>query len=170
MHAPERPLFREEQRFRQPWLWALVVLIAAFSWYSFVVQIVLQRPVGQRPASDVIVAVVWLLFGLGLVALMWGAKLLTEVRSDGLYVRLVPFHWRWHVVPYDQIVRFQACTYRPIRDYGGWGIRYGSKGKAYNVSGNRGVELELAGGRHLLIGSQQPEAVVRAMEQAMGKW
>ena len=43
---------------------------------------------------------------------------------------------------------------RRYREYGGWGIRGGLRGtKAYNVSGNRGVELMLADGRTVLIGS-----------------
>jgi hypothetical protein len=39
-------------------------------------------------------------------------------------------------------------------EYGGWGIKYGKMGKAYNVSGNRGVQLEFTDGKRLLIGSQ----------------
>jgi hypothetical protein len=60
-------------------------------------------------------------------------------------------------------------TYRPIRDYGGWGIRYGRGGKAYNVSGNRGVMLELSDGQKLLIGSQRPEELANAINLALGK-
>lgn len=39
----------------------------------------------------------------------------------------------------------------------GWGIRrgWGGRGWAYTVSGNRGVLLELADGRHVLLGSQR---------------
>ncbi len=169
MQTAGRVLFREEQRFRQPWLWALVLAIVTFVWYSFLVHMFLHRPVGQSATADVVLVVFWLLFGVGLLALIWWTRLVTEVRNDGLYVRLIPFHRRWQKVPYAQVVRFEACTYNPIRDYGGGGIRYGRKGKAYNVSGNRGVQLELAGGRRLLIGSQQPEAIVRAMEEAMGR-
>lgn len=41
------------------------------------------------------------------------------------------------------------------RDYGGWGIRYGRKGKAFNVFGSRGLQLEFTNGKRLLIGSQK---------------
>jgi hypothetical protein len=60
-------------------------------------------------------------------------------------------------------------TYRPIRDYGGWGIRYGRNGKAYNVSGNRGVMLEFSHGQKLLIGSQKPGDLANAIGLAFGK-
>ena len=60
--------------------------------------------------------------------------------------------------------------YRPILDYGGWGIRWGpGKGWAYNVSGNRGVQLELLDGKQLLIGSQNPEKLAQMIGKAMNK-
>ena len=169
MERREEPLMREVQYFRQPWLWGLVVLLAAFSWYSFIVQIAMHRPVGDNPAPDLVVVLVWLTLGLGVVVFFWRARLITEVRSDGLYVRFVPFHRRPRRLPFARMVRFEACTYRPLREYGGWGIRYGKRGKAYNVSGNRGVQLEFTDGKRLLIGSQQPEMVVRAMQEASGR-
>ncbi|NVL91956.1 MAG: hypothetical protein HWN71_02845 [Desulfobacterales bacterium] len=58
-------------------------------------------------------------------------------------------------------------TYNPLKDYGGWGIRYGRGGRAYNVSGNRGVYLELSNGKSLLIGSLQPEELARAIGMQM---
>ena len=56
-------------------------------------------------------------------------------------------------------------TYSPITEYGGWGIKWGSGGKAYNVSGNRGVQQEFTDGKRLLIGSQKPEQLDSAIAQ-----
>ena len=40
-----------------------------------------------------------------------------------------------------------VVQYRPIVDYGGWGIRSGRDGeRVLNARGNRGVRLELADG------------------------
>ena len=59
-------------------------------------------------------------------------------------------------------------TFRPIADYGFWGVRSGRDGtRALIARGNRGVRLELADGSFLLIGSQRPEALARAIEHAM---
>jgi hypothetical protein len=68
-------------------------------------------------------------------------------------------------------VRWEARTYRPILEYGGWGIRYSpfGQGCAYNVSGNRGVQLELADGQRILIGSQRAEELARAIGEAKGQ-
>ena len=88
-------------------------------------------------------------------------KLITDVRSDGLHVRFYPLSQR--IIPYEDITSCVPRIYSPIREYGGWGIRWGRSGKAYNVSGNRGVQLAFVDGRPLLIGSLQPEALAGAM-------
>lgn len=48
-------------------------------------------------------------------------------------------------------------TYSPIREYGGWGFRQalGEKGKAYNVKGNKGIQIQLKTGKNILIGTQK---------------
>jgi hypothetical protein len=50
-------------------------------------------------------------------------------------------------------------TYRPFREYGGWGIRFGRQGIAYTVSGDRGVLVRLRNGRSFLLGSKRPESL-----------
>ena len=60
-----------------------------------------------------------------------------------------------------------SSSYRPIADYGGWGIRAGRDGeRVLNARGNRGVRLELADGTRLLIGSQRPEELAETIERA----
>jgi hypothetical protein len=160
------PLFREVQRFRQPWLWLLVLGVAALIWWGALTQLLLGEPWGNRPAPDGAVAVLWLVFGVGLPLFFWSLRLVTEVRADGVYIRFIPFHWSFQHMPLTEVKQFEAKTYRPVLEYGGWGIRYGFGGKAYNVIGNRGVQLELTNGKRLLIGSQRPEEMVSAIQKA----
>ncbi len=172
---PQPIRFREEQRFRQIWIWLLIPplcvgLIGFFAW-TMVEQLVRGRPVGNQPTSDLALMIIGPLFILlmaGLLWLMWVARLVTEVRDDGIYIRFYPFHRGFHGFHWEEIESFEARTYRPVRDYGGWGIRFGSGGKAYNVSGNRGLQLSLGGwrSRQILIGSQRPEELARAVESA----
>lgn len=87
----------------------------------------------------------------------------TEVEADSLNVRLAPLPFRR--IPLRNIRRAFVRTYRPLREYGGWGLRYGWNGMAYNARGNRGVQLELEGGKRVLVGSQQPEELLQALEE-----
>jgi len=161
--------YREVQRFRQPWLWLLVAAISGLSLWSFVQQIILGKPFGQNPAPDAAVVVIAAIFGLGFPALFYAINLTTEVRSDGLYVRFFPLHLSFRRIPNERLIKYEVQTYSPIKDYGGWGIRYGRSGKAYNVSGNRGVMLDLLDGERLLIGSQKPEDLANAIGLAFGR-
>jgi hypothetical protein len=161
--------FREVQRFRQPWLWLLIAIIFGVTVWGFVQQIVLGRPFGQNPAPDTMMMVIALVFGIAFPVLFLAGNLTVEVRSDGLYYRFFPFHWSFRRISAETLSKHEVHKYRPIRDYGGWGIRYGREGKAYNVSGDRGVMLELSDGSRLLIGSQKPEELVNAISLAFGK-
>ncbi len=125
----------------------------------------LGRPEGQRPGPDgVLLAFALLLLAvcLGTGWLVFWGRLVTEVAADGLGVQLRPLTRR-HRFAWEDIESAEACTYRPIAEYGGWGVRSGRGGKAYNVSGNRGVQLVLRDGRRVLVGSRRPEDLLEAM-------
>lgn len=101
--------------------------------------------------------------------LIGGFKLITEVRSDGVYIKFLPINWKFKRIGFEEIAKCYARKYRPIMEYGGWGIRWGTSGKAYNASGNMGVQFELTGGKQLLIGSQQAEKLAETINIAMEK-
>lgn len=147
--------YREVQRFRQIWLWAVVLAIAGLQWYAAVEQFLFKRPFGDNPMRDIPLAIYWVIFGIGLPALLFFSQLITEVLDDGIYIRFSPFHWTFRRIAFTEIKQCKVQTYNPIRDYGGWGVRIRYKGKAYNVSGDRGVQIELTNGDRLLIGSQR---------------
>ncbi|MBN2109660.1 MAG: hypothetical protein JW705_01035 [Methanosarcinaceae archaeon] len=159
-------IYREIQKFDQLWLWLVVLLPVAIAWYGAIEQLVYGRPFGDNPASDRGMLVIWVLFGIVLPLFMISLRLIIEVRNSGIYVKFFPFHLSFTHYPFENIRSYEAVTYRPLSDYGGWGIRYGPKGKAYNVSGNRGVMLEFKNGKRLLVGSQEPEALKMSMDQA----
>jgi hypothetical protein len=161
-------IFREVQRLRQWWLVLVAVGLAGLGWVMFVQQIVRDRPFGDNPAPDWVVWLIWLLLGIGEpVFILWLARMVVEVRPDRITVRWIPFTKR--EIPLADVVAAEARTYRPIREYGGWGIRGWSRRRmAYNVSGNRGVAIDLVDGRHVLIGSQRADELAVAIGTATG--
>jgi hypothetical protein len=160
--------FHEIQQFRQRLLWILLLSTTIFIFivfvYGMVKQIILGETWGTKPMSDTALAIVGsisILFMGGLTSLFYVLKLITEVKNDGLYIQFFPFSRQ--KIPFDNIKKCEVRQYSPIKEYGGWGIRWGRKGKAYNVSGNRGVQLELLKGKPILIGSQRPEELAQAI-------
>jgi len=165
-------LFTERQCFRQPWLWAIllasVVGTSGITAYGMVQQLVYKRPFGDNPTSDS--ALAWTgAFVIGLNALLlwllYRMELEVRVEPDALSVRFPPFIRR--KIPYAEIRSAEARTYNPLREYGGWGIRFGRAGKAYNVTGNQGVQLELASGERLLLGSQRSDELAAAIQSRL---
>jgi hypothetical protein len=159
-------VFTETQRFAQFWIWLIVGGIAVMAWIGFIQQIVFDRTFGNNPAPDGLMIVTWVAFGILFPVFMYSCCLVTQVRKDGLYYRFKPFHFRMHRILFDEIRSWDAVTYHPIRDYGGWGIRFGFQGKAYNVRGNRGLQVELKNGKRILFGSQKPDEMKLAMDSA----
>jgi hypothetical protein len=162
-------LYREEQRFQQRWLFLLLgtiaLVVTSLFAYAMFKQLVQGQPWGDRPMSDtelVITGPIGILLGWGVLLLLRWMKLVVEVRESGIVITFRPFVHR--EILFGDIKSCEARTYRPLWEYGGWGIRFSTRGMAYNVSGNRGVQLELLSGKRILIGSQHAEELARVMQ------
>ena len=167
-------VFREVQKFRQPWVWVLVLGILGLLSVLFGIGLAQQlgsgQPWGNRPMSDgglIVASLVTFGVSAGVVWLMLSLTLVVEVRDDALSIHFKPLKRR--LVDYADIVDVEAVRYRPIVEYGGWGIRRGRNGWAYNVSGNNGVRLDLRDGSDLLIGSQRFVELAAAIDKARGR-
>lgn len=160
-HSPEVS-FREVQRLSRVWWVTLIVLgVAALMWYGFIQQIFFGQPFGSNPTPNWMMWLFWLLFGVGFPIVWYNARLIVELRDDHISIRFVPFVTR--SIFYADIKQHKVRTYRPLREYGGWGIRGLAGRRAYSVSGNQGVELELNSGQEIMIGSQKPEELALAI-------
>jgi hypothetical protein len=68
-------------------------------------------------------------------------------------------------IPLSDIAHAEAVSYRPVRDYGGWGIRGLGRRRALNTRGNEGVLLTRRDGSTVLIGSQKPRELLAALSR-----
>jgi hypothetical protein len=136
-------LFREVQKVNQIWVWLIVAIPVINSWYGAYQQLLLGEPFGDNPDPNWMVFLLLLIFGVLFPLFIYFIKLVTEVRKDGLYVWFYPFQHSFKTFPFETIQNYEIRTYNPIIDYGGWGIRHGSKGKAYTITGNRAYFLNL---------------------------
>lgn len=166
-------IFTEVQRFRQIWLWMLMLVICVpmivLMAHGMVRQLIFGEIWGHRPMPDPILLAVgaaMILLLLGILYIFLAGKLIVEVRSSEIWIHFYPLSKR--SVPFKDIQQCRVRRYRPIVEFGGWGIRYGGRGKmAYNVSGDQGVEITLSGDKTLLIGSQKAEALADAIERGI---
>jgi hypothetical protein len=92
-------------------------------------------------------------------------RLETKIDKEGIYVRLFPLHVNYKLFKWNEIEKAYIRKYNPILEFGGWGIRFGFKGMAYNVSGNKGLQLEFKNGEKLLIGTNRAEELNNILTQ-----
>jgi hypothetical protein len=160
--------FREVQYMRRVWwIMLLIVGIAAMIWWGFFQQIIVGKSWGNNPGPDWMMWLLLIIFGIGFPLAFYWMRLIVEVLDDSVSIRYIPL--TKFTVPLSDIQTVEARTYSPIRDYGGWGIRRRSNRRAYNVSGNRGVELTLHDGRSIMIGSQKAEELALAIHSQLPK-
>jgi len=155
---PATALFREEQYFD----WRAYALIAS-------VEALTALGLLHRSAWSVDL-LPGLIIGTGLLLFLavFLLRMTTEVTPSDVRVWFgwAPIYRR--LVPLEGIKRVEPATFRPIADYGFWGIRSGRDGeRALIARGNRGVRLELADGSLLVIGSQRSDELARAITTAL---
>ena len=74
-------------------------------------------------------------------------------------------NFKSHTIKIEDIEKFKAMSYSPLKEYGGWGIRFGFKGKAYNVSGNKGVKVFLKNDTNIMFGSQKYKELEKTLKK-----
>ena len=82
--------FKEVQRFRIMWAWLGAGALSVLFIYAFVQQVIIGKPFGPKPASD-LVLILLLLFFLSLMAFLRSIKMETLVNNKGIQYRLLPF-------------------------------------------------------------------------------
>ena len=90
------PLFREEQRFRMWMFWVPIAIVTVVVWWQFTEQIIRDNPQGSQPIPDWAAWVLAIVFGLGFPAFALVVRLVTEVYSSELAVRVFPFRAQPH--------------------------------------------------------------------------
>jgi hypothetical protein len=107
-----------------------------------------------------------ILFGIGW--LLFSIRLETRVENGQLRYRMPPLISKTRIIKKTDITHWEVITYKPVIEYGGWGMRQSIKnGKALNIRGNKGLRLELSNGKKLLIGTQKPDMLTQALKKMM---
>ena len=142
-------MFTAKQRFKNIWIWALMMLINMWMGYNLVMQLFFEVPMGDRPTSNLLLVVIFLV-PFAMLILMKVMYLKVFITQEEVVIRYFPFVKT--VIPMEKIKSITVQEYSALMDYGGWGIRYGMKGKAYIIDGNKGLNLNLTNGENILVG------------------
>jgi hypothetical protein len=156
--------YTEVQRFRQLW-----ILIPVFALVGIAIMVIMQQsmsdPLPEKEVIPPFAIVILIAVPVLAVLLFLMMRLETRIDETGVAIRFIPFHFSPKKFRWDEISKVYVRKYKPVIEYGGWGIRYKpfKKSIAYNVSGKQGLQLELKNGKKILVGTQNPEEVNRVI-------
>ena len=156
-------LFNETQKFRQWWLW--VIMLFVFGIIAFVAFKIIKGEELKDKTPLILVGSCVLFILIPTVLLLLNMKLETQVTEKGIYVRFYPFHASFKEYKWNSISKSFVRQYDPIGEFGGWGLRIGPAGKAFNVSGDKGLHLEFNDNKKLLIGTNKPDEMKEALKR-----
>ena len=103
--------------------------------------------------------------GWGLRMVLGGLTVLVQETRIVMHLGTVRLVRR--MVPLDGIVSLESVRYRPLLEFGGWGVRGAGKKKAWTARGDRAVVLGLDEGRTLYVGSDHPQRLEAAIRSAV---
>ena len=165
MGGQTKPLFHEEQSLRQPRLLILTAIPPVAMLLLAIWQVGLGHPWGEQPMSNAGI-VGWTIFLWLIYLRLISVKLVTDVLPNELSVAMRGL-WRSYRISLAAIQSVSTVTFDPVADWGGYGVRFTARGKAFIARGNKGVDLALSKGGVVLVGSQRPDELVRALEHQL---
>ncbi|MYI06381.1 MAG: hypothetical protein F4059_03410 [Gemmatimonadetes bacterium] len=113
------------------------------------------------------------LAGIGVVVLLVGSatamfiRLDVEVRADHIFIAFGPVNLVRKRIRFSDIESVRALTYRPLLEFGGWGIRWRPGRTAWSIRGNQAAAVTLSSSKQIYVGSQHPQRLAGAIQAAM---
>lgn len=101
-----------------------------------------------------------------LIHVVFGGLLVT-VETGGVRVGLGRARLLRTFIPFADVSEIESVTYKPLRDFGGWGLRGSKRKRVWSARGNRAVRLHLTDGRQVWVGSDEPDRLEGRIRNAM---
>lgn len=133
------------------------------SWTSLFVPFLSLFIVWKSHGLDFSTMFIGILFAISVSWLLSMVRLETIITDGFIAYRLYPLQIHFREIRKSEVVEAYIRKYKPIVEYGGWGLRFGRSGRAVNLRGNWGVQLVFKSGRKLLIGTGQVDLMQRAL-------
>lgn len=161
-------VFEEEQRFTQSWLIILMALSVLIP-----LGLIIKEYTEENSAMTSTEFISTLLLMFAAIAPIFFFRLRTRIDEKGIHYRFFPLHRKLKTIVWPEIASISVRKYDALTEFGGWGFKGGfrrKKGKAINVSGNIGIQLELTSQKKLLIGTQKEYEAKRVIEYYQHKF
>lgn len=148
--------FQEQQR--QGVLgWLILIFVISIFVIAAIKQIGFDKQFDDQAKSDLGLIVTAVVVSLSIVLLLVFSKLQTYINAQGIYIRYLPFQFKYKFIDWNTIEKVYLRRYNPIIEFGGWGIRRSLRGTAYIMKGRVGLQIVIMNRKKILLGTQEPE-------------
>jgi hypothetical protein len=111
----------------------------------------------------------YLLIIIGILLIIPFGGQRTLITRDHIIIRWGIIGIRVLNLKIPEIAAVEVHQFAPLKDFGGYGIRFNGEMTAYYFRGNRGVKITTAAGKKYLIGSDRPENLAAVIQTIIGK-
>lgn len=102
--------------------------------------------------------IVFILIGFGLT-LKW------SISKDAFSFKYPPFYNKWRKIPLSEIKKMEIMKINPLKEFGGWGFRYGKLGQAFTTTGRMIIHIETTRGQKLNFSVENTEKAELAIKE-----
>lgn len=121
----------------------------------FVVALILNLIMQKGNFSNITIALFVGFLICAIASIFSDIRLVTQIRTNGIYVRFFPFEFSFNIYSWDSIQEIYIRKFDPLTI--GKGIRWTPMGRVYIFSGDTGIQIVFKNGAKLLIGTQCPD-------------
>lgn len=124
---------------------------------------------GEGLSGSTVLALAGIGVGLLLVVSLTVAfiRLDVEVRANHIFIAFGPVHLIRKRIHFSEIESVRGLTYRPLVEFGGWGIKWRPGRTAWTIRGCQAVAVTLRNGKQVYVGSEHPQRLAGAIHTAM---
>jgi hypothetical protein len=136
-------LYREEQRLRNNFLWiiaAVIFLLLGFGLWA-----------NRTSGGLVTMYVTSVLIVLAIFALAASLKLVVTIQEEGIGIVLRWLQSKPVMIKWEEVGSISQEPVNPVKDFGGWGLRYNKRATGYIFKGREGIRVRLKSGREFVI-------------------
>ena len=137
----DQPQYSEKSGFPAWIFWAIASIPLTIFLYERI-----AHPIDSEPFD-------W--FGLVILGavgiLIFSIKLHVTVNAEGITYKYPPFHIKPRQMPWANIESAELIKINPLKEFGGWGLRYGKLGTAYTTRGKYILHIKMRQGKPINV-------------------
>lgn len=147
-------IFQEVQRFRQFWIWGILIVVTGITMGSIffsseaTMDWELAIPIGVLTLVNI---------------LFYKLELKTKIDQGSLSFSYFPFI-KERKYRFEDLVSMEVVEYNGLLEYGGWGIKWNLDSWSYTTGGKHGILVKTAR-KKFLLGTQKPKEAQKAIDQ-----